>query len=72
MKRETLREVCEDNRRRFHAIDRVISDFRGYLAGPKFQGECEDNISIHEVYAYLDRIIAARCGDNSFGDLSEE
>ncbi|MHC4278163.1 MAG: hypothetical protein ACYSTI_12705 [Planctomycetota bacterium] len=44
-------------RKRIAKAQEIEREFYNYLVGnPKFQGPCEDYISIHEVLAYLDRI----------------
>ena len=59
-------------RRRLTVIQTVEREFYNYLTGPKFQGACEDYISVHEVLSWLDRIGAATLGENTYGDFPDD
>jgi hypothetical protein len=68
-----LKDESYEWRKRIATVQRVILDQRVYLAGPKFQGPCENYISTHEVWAMLDRINANLNGDpnDEYGDRTD-
>jgi hypothetical protein len=65
---KVLRDMVDDRDKRLATVSKVEREFYAYLCGPKFRGECENHISVHEVMAWLDRIGAATIGADTYGD----